>query len=448
MSPRLLVLSLLVPVFTHAQFLAPDTPLQQAFIEATQQDKLIFLMTESGECQQCNDVADKALQDKALQQELKKNFIAIRISPFHPDLNYIKEKYNYTAGNTVLFLDKFGTLVHRMNISTSNYNTYLQAATQATVKKTEADHIRTLELDAFTGKLDLNRLYTLLETRKRLSLPTDALLNQYVKQLPADSLTTVTTLERIARMSPVLGSSADTVLRKNRDLFNQVWATLPLNERVAINKQIIFKSRQQAIAEKQLTKAVQVASFARSTYSEKTAGEKAYHYNLMEYFQGLHDTTAFLGAAVNYYDHFLMHVNAAGIKKLDSIRKANFVKQSPKDTIERTANRMVVRTTTTFSPAAQHYGEELHYAARSFYRMTKDNFYLKKALQWAAYANEFYESAYALDIWARLLYKVDNNAEQAIQLEEKAVTLLKTRGYSTEAHTLVLNKMKQGLAAD
>jgi thioredoxin-related protein len=120
MNTRLLLLTLLLPAFASAQFLAPDTPLQQAFIEATQKDKLIFLMIESAECQQCNDVADKALQNDSLKKDIKKNFIALRISPLHPDLNYIQEKYNYQAGNVVLFLDKWGTLVHRMNLSTTN----------------------------------------------------------------------------------------------------------------------------------------------------------------------------------------------------------------------------------------------------------------------------------------------------------------------------------------
>jgi len=87
MNVRLLLLTLLLPVFAHAQFLAPDTPLQQAFIQAMQQDKLIFLMIESAECQQCNDVADKAFQNDSLKNELKKNYIAIRMSPFHPYLN-------------------------------------------------------------------------------------------------------------------------------------------------------------------------------------------------------------------------------------------------------------------------------------------------------------------------------------------------------------------------
>src|SRR5262245_11691840 len=115
MTLRLLLFIILLPGFACAQFLPANTSLQQAFIQSTQEDKLIFVMIESAECQQCNDVADKGLNEANLQLELKNHFVALRISPFHPDLNYIKEKYNYTSdGNNVLFLDKWGTLVPRI----------------------------------------------------------------------------------------------------------------------------------------------------------------------------------------------------------------------------------------------------------------------------------------------------------------------------------------------
>jgi hypothetical protein len=106
------------------------------------------------------------------------------------------------------------------------------------------------------------------------------------------------------------------------------------------------------------------------------------------------------------------------------------------------------RTVTSFTPTAQRYGQVLNYGARSFYKMTNDQYFLKKALQWAAYANEFYDSPYALDTWARLLYKADKNVNQAVQLEEKAIELLKTQGFSTDAHNAVLTKMKQGIAVE
>ncbi|HEX6427875.1 MAG TPA: thioredoxin family protein [Niastella sp.] len=443
MNIRLLLLTFLLPVFASAQFLPSDTPLQQAFIEATQKDKLIFLLLESAECQQCNDVADKALQNDSLKKDLQKNFIALRISPLHADLNYIKEKYNYYGGNGVLFLDKWGTLVHRMNMSTTLYNKYVLECMHAIMKKTEADHVRTLEKEALTGSLDINRLYALMELRKTLSLSNDALLNQYVRQLPADSLNMITTLQRIVRMNPVIGTDADVALRKNQELFNRAWRGLPQQERAVINGQIIFKSRQLAIADKNLSRADEVATFAKRIHTRKETGENAYHYNMMEYYRGIHDTAAYLLAAVDYYEQYKMTTDAAAIKEKDSLQRIAVLDQAQNAT-NRSDDQMTSRTTIRFSPMAPHYGQILNYGARSFYLMTNDNYYLKKALQWAAYANEFHESAYALDTWARLVYKVDKNVAQAVALEERAIELLKTQGFSTDAHTAVLNKMKKG----
>ncbi|OQP61829.1 hypothetical protein A3860_30655 [Niastella vici] len=454
---RLLLLTLLLPAFTRAQFLAPETTLQQALVQATREDKLIFLMIESDQCQQCNDVAGKALQKNDLKDELKRNFIALRIPAFHPDRNYIKDKYNYIGGNVVLYLDKWGTLVHRMNMSTTAATIYLYESKRAYLNEIQADYIRSLEQDALAGKMESDKLYELMEARKTLSLPIDEHLDQYVKQLPADSLTSISTLQRIARMSPLLGSNANSILRNNQELFNQAWYALPEKDRITINNQIIIKSRHQAISEKNVAKAEVVAKFAALTYSGaifsgKPPVNKAYHYNLMEYFRGANDTAAYLNAAVNYYELYQMPVNATAIKKKDSLKMAELKKDpvrniSIRDTLEWTETRKVFTTTTRYTPTAQHYGEELHYAARTFYRMTNDTIYLKKALQWAAYANEFYESAYALDIWARLLYKVGNNKEEAVHLEERAIDFLKKHDMPTETHMAVLDKMKKGISA-
>jgi len=420
--PRLLLLTLLLPAFTHAQFLPPETTLQQAFVQANREDKLIFLMIESDQCQQCNDVAGKALDKKELKEELKQNFIAVRIPAFHPDRNYIRDKYNYIGGNAVLYLDKWGTLVHRINRSTTMATVYLSESKWAYLNKIQADYIRSLEQDALSGKMAPDRLYELMEARKNLSLPIDEHLDLFVKQLPPDSLTAIATLQRIARMSPLLGSYANSVLRNNQELFTEAWYALPEKERIIINNQIIIKSRQQAISEKNLLKAEAVAKFAALTYggaifSGKPPVNKAYHYNLMEYFRGVNDTAAYLNAAVKYYEQYQMQVNATALKKKDSLN---------------------------YTPSAQHYGEQLHYAARTFYHMTNDTIYLKKALQWAAYANEFYESGYALDIWARLLYKVRNNKQEAIHLEERAIAFLKKHGMPTDTNMTVLDKMKNG----
>lgn len=453
MNIRLLLPTLLLPVFAAAQFLAPDTPLQQAYIQATQQDKLIFLMIESADCQQCNDVADKALQNDTLKNFIRNNFIAIRLTGEHPDLNFLKEKYNTLDGNSILFLDKLGTLVSRMNMSTSDYKRYISQCKYALTRKKEADGLRALELDALTGKLTTDNIYELMYKRKALALPVDALLEQYVRQVPADSLNSISTIQRIVRLSPVLRSKADSAVRKNAQLYNAVWNSFNPTEQVNINKDIIFKTRQKAAEEKNLAKGKEAAEYARLSYTDKEAGERSYAYNMMEFFRSTKDTAAFLKSAVDYYERFQKNLNAADIKKQDSTKMAALAKmhrlsKPPKDT---TINgKLISRTVSTirYTSKANHFSQVLNNGARSFYNMTKDPIYLKKALQWAASANEFYETPYVLDTWARLLYKVDKkNVDQAIQLEEKAIALLKTQGGATNKHNEVLNKMKQKTAS-
>lgn len=452
MNIRLLLFTLLLPVFAAAQFLTPDTPLQQAYIQATQQNKLIFLMIESADCQQCNDVADKALQNDTLKNFISSNFIAIRLTGENPDLNFLKEKYNTVDGNSILFLDKLGTLISRMNMSTSDYKRYITQCKYALNRKTEADGLRALELDALTGKLTTENILELMYKRKALALPIDVLLDQYVRQLPADSLTSISAIQRIVRFSPILKSKADSVVRKNVQLYNEVWSSFNPTEQVNINKEIIFKSRQKAVEEKNIAKGKEAAQYARLTYTDKEAGERSYAYNMMEFFRGIKDTASFLKSAVDYYNLFQKNLNAADIKKQDSTKLAALTRmhRNSKPVKDTTINgKLISRTVSTFrySPKANYYSQVLNNGARSFYNMTKDPIYLKKALQWAANANEFYESPYVLDTYARLLYKADKkNADQAIQLEEKAIALLKTQGGPTNKHNEVLNKMKQKTA--
>ena len=286
-----------------------------------------------------------------------------------------------------------------------------------------------------------------MQKRRTLSLPIDALLDQYVKQLPADSLNSITTIKRIAKMSPVLRSKADSAMRGNEQLFQQAWNSLFKGEQLAINREIIFKSRQAAVEEKSLPKAVEAAKFARLSHTDKNAGENAYNYSMMEFYRHSRDTAAFLKAAVVYYDRFLKKYSADSIKKQDSIRMAALARRQfnrpAQDTVGRPAK--FTRTTTfRYRAQANHYSQILNNGARSVYLMTQNPVYLKKALQWSVYANRFFETPYVLDTWARLVFKVDKNVDLAIQLEEKAIAILKKQGYSADKHEEVVNKMKKG----
>jgi hypothetical protein len=304
-----------------------------------------------------------------------------------------------------------------------------------------------LELDALAGKLTTGQIYELIYKRKALTLPIDALLDQYVSQLPQDSLNSIFTIKRIAKLSPVLRSKADSAMRKNTALFNELWNSFNISDRATIIQDITFKTRLQAIAEKNVSKAREAAQFARLSIGDKARGEKAYYYTLMELFKNTHDTAAYLRSAVDFYERLLKDVNAAGIKKQDSTRMALFAQKQaslrPSNDTAGLNGHIILRSTYNITES-NSYSQMLNDGARSFYNMTKDPAYLKKALLWAANANQFYESPYVLDTRARLLYKVDKkNAGQAIQLEEKSIALLKTQGFATDKNIEALNKMKK-----
>jgi hypothetical protein len=269
--------------------------------------------------------------------------------------------------------------------------------------------------------------------------------------LPADSLNSISTIKRIAKLSPILRSKADSAIRKNAALFNEGWNSLNMGDRATISKDITFKTLQQAIAEKNLSKAREAAQFAKLAITNKASGEKAYYYNLMEFFKNTNDTAAYLRSAVDFYERLLKDVNAAEIKKQDSTRTALYAQNQssarPSNDTAGLQGHIILRPTYNITEA-NNYSRMLNDGARSFYNMTKDPVYLKKALQWAANANQFYENPYVLDTWARLMYKVDKkNADQAIQLEEKSIALLKTQGFSTDKNNEVLNKMKKKAAS-
>ncbi|MCS3801524.1 thioredoxin family protein [Niastella sp. OAS944] len=450
MNLRLLLFTLLTPFLATAQFLAPNTSLQEAYKLATQQDKLIFLMIEAADCQQCADVADKALQNDILKNYLKENFIAIRIPAEHPDVSFLKEKYNTHGGNSVLFLDNFGTLVFRTEMSAIDHRQYTSQGGYAMARKAEASRLRALEQEALTGKFTTGQIYELMNKRKAIDQPIDALLNQYVSQLPEDSLNGITTIKRIANLSPILQSKADLAMRKNAALFNELWNNkFNSTDRALISKDIALKSLQQAIAEKNVSKATEAARFAQLSFSDKAQGEKEYYSHLMVFFQNTNDTAAYLQSAVEYYERFLKGLNAADIKMYDSTQMASLAQQlfSSKPPCDTTGGRShIIRRSEFNTTLGNYYSQKFINGARSFYNMTNDPAYLQKAQQWAAYAWQFKESPYVLDIWARLLYKVDKKkVDQAVQLEEEAIALLQKWGFPTTKNKEAVTKMKKML---
>lgn len=443
MKRILLVLVLAAPLHAFTQLLPAGTALEEARQTAASYNKMIALLVESATCADCNITAEKALATPALQQYLADSFVVLRIGVDHADRDEVKRSYNYQEGNIVLFLDEQGTLIHRMSRSTTRYQDYIAEGKTALLKRPEGEKMRALEKTGLEGKLSNDELYALISSRAALRMPTDKLLALYVSRLSKDSLQSVTVLQQIARACPILGSGADKALRSNQELFTAAWSTLPLAERQAINRQVIAKTLTLAVTQQNDQLAERVANFSKATHNDHEAGEQAYTYNRMEYFRRTANTKKFLALAATYYDQYYMTRNPSEIKEKDSLKRLEILKTIPGDTIK-TGQRFTVRKTVSVSGEAQEICSALTNGAQVVYNMTDDTGYLRKALDWVVHANSFFDNPETMDLWARLLYKLEGNITRAIELEEKAIALREERGLDARKYQETLKKLKAG----
>jgi len=217
---------------------------------------------------------------------------------------------------------------------------------------------------------------------------------------------------------------------------------MDLSVRISINNLIINKSLKKAVKEKSESYAYRVAGFARRINSNPQSGLKSFDRAILGYYKETNDTANYFIRAVNYYDSYYMTVNSDSVKSKDSSSLKKLMTQTTGTTVKR--GDSVFRTKQiTYAPITQMFTQDLNNAAWDFYTTTQNLFYLQKALIWAKRANEFYESPEAMDTYARLLYKTGNKNE-AIEWMNKAISLRKIRGFSTQQYETVLAKMKSG----
>lgn len=438
----LTLLSFLLPLAIFAQSPFRDISFNEALVQSAETGKLIFLQYESEACLRCNEVANKAFEDKELSSELEKSFICIRISVTHPDRELTGRLYNTASGFGSFIIDRNKTLILSYRRSSTRASDYKEQIETALNRSGEEIRVNELEKAYRNGDKSIGLLELLLAKKKNLNLETDSLLNDYVSILSPDSLRSKRTLVFIANMAPLIGSAADKELRKDDMLFNQAWYMLPLKERIKINNRIIQRSLWQAVKDKDPVYANRIAAFARSTYAgNPMAGEKAYENNMLNYYKGVNDSSNYLLSAIPFYDKYYMQVSVDSIKRNDSLNLRKVFENGNVST-NTTSNPGIVKQTVQYATIAQFYTRELNEAARNFYGMTSNPVYISKALEWSKRANEFFEVAEAMDTYARLLYKTGNKSE-AIVWEEKAIALQQKRGFPTKNLEATLEAIKQ-----
>jgi len=276
---------------------------EQAILKSKQTGQFIFIQVESPTCIKCNEVAEKSFQNKELSEQLENTFVCIKITSSHPDRNQVESLYNMKNGFGSLFVANDKSLIHSFPMTTTFAAEYKKQIDMFFDKAGESIKIAELEKEYKSGNKSTGIIELLLLKRKSLNLETESLLDEYVTLLPEDSLKSETTLLFIAQMAPVIGTKADNLLRKNFNVFNKAWYSMPMEQRVNINNRIIYKSMKKAIEEKNESLAYRVATFARNTNDKNPqAGIKAFDMNMLNYYRETNDTINYLARAIYYYD--------------------------------------------------------------------------------------------------------------------------------------------------
>ncbi|HMK24904.1 MAG TPA: DUF255 domain-containing protein [Chitinophagaceae bacterium] len=438
----ILPILLLTAISSFCQVNFETLSFDAALLRSKQTGKLIFLQFESAGCGQCNEVADKAFENKKLSELLEQTFICIKITTDHPDRVKVSSLYNKKENSFgSMFINSDGTLLHNYSGSTTYIKAYEEHIDKALSIAGEGMKVSEMEREYKSGNKSPGLMELLMGTKKTLNLETDSLLDEYVSLLPPDSFSSIRTLQFIASMAPLLDSKADKKLRQNNSLFNQCWYPMSLPVRVGINNRIGYKSMQKAIREKNEKYAYRVAAFSRGTFSSNiTGGERAFESKMMDYYQGINDTLAYFIRSINYYDNYFMSVSVDSVKRRDSITmKMIFAKPSSPKPVQNGAFQQIVK----YSPIVQYFNRELNRAALAFYEMTDDPLYLARAIKWSARANEFFEHYISLNTHALLLYATGKK-EDALVWQDKAIQDKKKRGYDTKNLERELSDMKKG----
>jgi hypothetical protein len=418
----------------------------EALRMAKAEGKMVFMQFESDDCDQCNEVAEKGLEDKEVGNRIEQSLIALRITLKHPDRTQLAGQYNMHKKFGSLFIDMNAALVHKFLKTTTFGREYLKQIDLALYSTSESARITELEKEYKNGNRDISFLETLLTKRKSLNLTTDNLLDEYVALLPHDSLQSISSLAFIAQMAPMLDSKASNILRRDQQLFNKAWYSMSNPLRIGINNVIIHKGMKKAIDEKNEGAAVRVAAFAQGTYmGNYAAGSKAYDKNLLHFYEKT-DTSKYFRKAIAYFDRYFMIVSPDSIKKIDTVTNNRLSAQAPKtDTIIN--GSQVRKSTISYAPLTQNFTWELNSSALNFYKMTNNPYLLSVATEWAKKGLEFFKSPEILDTYSRLLYK-QNQKAKAIELQQEAIALRKQRKFSTKEHDIILAKMVKGETID
>lgn len=363
----------------------------------------------------------------------------------------LAEKFEIKGALVSLFIDTDGNILNRYNGSTSASFFYAEQADIA-LSRTGEKKLKDFEKEYNAGERSSKFLKEYIGKRKELSLPVGDLLEQYVGQLPVDSLKSYDVVRFVYAQGPSLDSRAYNIIQSGapRGLVDSVYKTVSYEDAVAMNNAIIGNTFRLAVEKRDVNLAYRLSSFTQNTYNKDyMKGHLASRRGMLRYLYAVRDTVQYKRQAREFLDFTHMVVTVDSLKKMD---EADMKNQPPLPPVPFRKETMRV---VSVAPSSQFFHMDLNEHAWHFYEMSSKTSDLETALKWSNQSMEFFNGlnlgrqhpmrlgnpAY-IDTYAQILYKLGRKPE-AIEWQTKAVEAQKLVG-NPESLERTLLKMKEG----
>jgi tetratricopeptide (TPR) repeat protein len=425
---------------------------EQVLKKAQKEKKMLFLHLENDQCIQCNEVATQGFNGSVLREKFAVNFVCLRLHAESDQGRALAQLYGVKGFPTSLFLDTEGYIVHRYNGSTSASLIYMEQAETALSKRHEKS-LGYYEKEYKAGNRNRFFLEDYIVKLKSASMPIQTVLDEYVGGLTVDSFANFRIVKFVLTQGPTVDSRAFKVVRAVADgkLMDSVYQSMPYNEAVTMNNQIINASLEKAIQQRNHRMMLEVTNFARSTHKNNYRnGEKNATQLQLMYSYAVKDTQSYLSMARYFYDNFYMNTSADSLRKYDQ----KIMREQMKTRSQ--TNASIGAMSFSYSPPSQYHHIELNKAAWHFWELATKQSDLEKALQWSQRAMYLFEelrqnkpmvaaggNANYMDTYAHLLYKL-NRRKEAIEWMAKAIEAHKAMGQPVRSFEVTKEKMETG----
>lgn len=427
------------------------------FEKAKEQNKLVAFVIENENCKNCNELAEKGLSVDSIKAIIDNNFIIKKVSKISETTIIDTQLYNLSKNFFGLICtNENGNILSLHQGSTSNSNHYFKTLQNALQENLNYNNSLTALINNYYSNsksiIDVQNL-----VNKILSIhiePSQKIIDELVQIAPEDSSRSISFVQYIIKLAPLLNSNAMKYAGQNKEIFVTAWYRLELPLRIEINNKVVIKSLQKAIDLKDRNYAYDIANFRASANLNNNYNEiqRASDAVMLTFFKETKDTNAYTNLALRYFEVNFMNLGVDSIVKLDSIRNTKNYKLSTtlydyqNNTVDTLSNKTFKTSPNNTSNQALRISNILNEGAWTMYTFTKDTFKIRKALDWAKRAIEFDKNYAVIDTYARLLYRL-NNIEEAILMEKEAIALAKKEEISTVEFEEVLKKMKKKLTA-